>query len=784
MNYLIFYSDMLFLCICSDCLNINGKTFVKKEGDDGDYSEPEYNNNGDDHFRNNPVSTTASVVTELPCLRHSSVPEVKTTVHVNDESRSEGLEKSVEDEFFDYVNNDQFNNFDIPTVVISNNEDLSSEISKKYIPVNRNLQKSKKLKKCHKNTKRTISDKFGRSAESHIPMSVSDVECLMSVGQLEPMEVKIHKSAHCKRGYSGSNINTTLKRLKSFTIPTVVSDSDNEELLSLAIESNLREESIGQEEAIIEVPQTVLENDEHTDPNSDFYNVTIPTVVSNNKELPSAIPASINGEIRKKWPKKLKKDISKVVKDRESLKPDEQLKNNVIPIVVSNFKRRAIPTVVSDIDLSLLIPDPVPELPCTIKKEEISSQNDADKTNETKAFNDHDYNKIQRSPGMLVMRADYVCDVCDMTFKCRPPYLTHMRSFKHAHRVKEISEGVAEPTPFRRRRFRNLPTICHLCGKLMTQGSIKGHMESMHDKMANYKCMYCTRAFHRAQYLSLHVRKVHYEVDPKRTESEYVCDKCGKIFTNIISLRAHKYTHMAKNKKKYYYSHSTDRHACPICNKTFSSNDYLTQHVLTHADAKTHLCSQCGKGFYTKGSLIQHMIQHRSNEEKKWSCGECGKKYSYQFMLRNHQLTHNNEKPFVCQFCPKKFQTKGSLSYHLKMHSNENPYNCHLCGYSATKPFNLGRHLVHHSDERLYECDMCTSAFKDKYDVREHCRRVHRNELPITSQASYSEMPSSDSVEYVIAEQVSFQDVNDAINNINNAIDDDVNEGLKDEFVD
>ena len=332
----------------------------------------------------------------------------------------------------------------------------------------------------------------------------------------------------------------------------------------------------------------------------------------------------------------------------------------------------------------------------------------------------------QKSQKILQMVTCYECITCNKKFKSHPQFLNHKRSYEHAHRVKEKSDGTAGE--FHRPRKSYLQTVCHLCGKSLKQGSMKGHMESVHDKTAKYECEHCQKTFLRAQYLALHIRKVHYDVDPKRTEAEYACSQCNKTFTNIISWRAHRYNAHA-NRVKYNKNRPIRDHVCVVCGKKFASKSWLDQHVQVHTDQKPHLCSYCGKAFAMKGSLLQHVIRHpEKDKDKRFSCLVCGKRFFYKFLLHNHELTHNPEKPFHCRMCPKKFKSKQALLLHTNMHTGTRLHVCDLCGFSATKSFNLKRHMLRHSDERPYTCNRCNSAFKDKYDLREHRKRVHKIE--------------------------------------------------------
>jgi len=113
------------------------------------------------------------------------------------------------------------------------------------------------------------------------------------------------------------------------------------------------------------------------------------------------------------------------------------------------------------------------------------------------------------------------------------------------------------------------------------------------------------------------------------------------------------------------------------------------------------LCSTCRKIFYSR----EKFDNHQCNEL--WTCFRCNKTLQ-KTSRRQHEAIHNNEKKFVCGICNKKFFQQGNLTTHFQ--------NCHS------------------KDTALQHCDFegCkASPFKHEYDLRQH-KRIHMEESPFS----------------------------------------------------
>ena len=115
---------------------------------------------------------------------------------------------------------------------------------------------------------------------------------------------------------------------------------------------------------------------------------------------------------------------------------------------------------------------------------------------------------------------------------------------------------------------------------------------------------------------------------------DFRCDKCETPFKTYAALSEHM---MSKHVSSVLF-HIWQN----CCNKTFTSDDTLQKHQLTHKVGRPYQCEQCNKSFTSIG------------------------------VLKTHIGTHSGEKPFECEECGNKFTQKGSLAEHMRIHTGEN----------------------------------------------------------------------------------------------------------------
>lgn len=80
---------------------------------------------------------------------------------------------------------------------------------------------------------------------------------------------------------------------------------------------------------------------------------------------------------------------------------------------------------------------------------------------------------------------------------------------------------------------------------------------------------------------------------------------------------------------------------CSTCGRLFSTNHRLVDHESTHTNVKAHKCDACDKEFRTRSDLKKHSVVHVT--EKKFKCDVCGKLFARAYGLKTHAFLHTGK---------------------------------------------------------------------------------------------------------------------------------------------
>jgi len=187
--------------------------------------------------------------------------------------------------------------------------------------------------------------------------------------------------------------------------------------------------------------------------------------------------------------------------------------------------------------------------------------------------------------------------------------------------------------------------------KFSTELHLKAHIKT-HSLMV-LLCKHCGKQFNGPRRLRLHEQRYH-----SGLEKSYQCDLCPKVFFTQTELNSH------LNGK-----HSEVRnHSCDKCGKCFKDIHSLRKHYMVHTGEKPFQCSKCDYQCRFRTMLVIHERKHTG--EKPFECSICKMRFKQSGTLRDHMMTHTGEKRYACPVCDYKCIQCTDMTKHLKKHGN------------------------------------------------------------------------------------------------------------------
>ena len=142
------------------------------------------------------------------------------------------------------------------------------------------------------------------------------------------------------------------------------------------------------------------------------------------------------------------------------------------------------------------------------------------------------------------------------------------------------------------------------------------------------------------------------------------------------------------------------------CGKVFAHKSSFNTHVkISHGNAKKFECKFCPKSFYVMWRLKNHIkFQHEQKKDIPCENPMCDKLFSTNRHMKNHMVYHAPPQ-HICGYpeCKSAFYAADKLISHYKFHNNQKDHKCHLCDKSYFHKTNLKKHFrqSHANEEYL-----------------------------------------------------------------------------------
>ena len=274
------------------------------------------------------------------------------------------------------------------------------------------------------------------------------------------------------------------------------------------------------------------------------------------------------------------------------------------------------------------------------------------------------------------------------------------------------------------------------CKKCEVEITSKSNQEEhMRNKIGNQnKCEKCGTYFWTKSLLENHIMEEHKEdiKNCKHCNLEFKSDGCLTI--HIQEKHAEK-IHEEQKKRGFKRSNQGDQ-----CEENVSINGNIGVHKKTHVPAKEFPCRKCNKTFSNQTELNDHLEIHYTRKQKlktrQYNCDDCAFQGENFPELKRH-LDRAGHRPSIyketCYDCEEEFDGYYELMNHRKS-KHPSTKTCRYfkkdaCIFSSEVCwYRHGETLEVEQEKKCLElpCQYCSETFEKRKDLKMHMKRKHR----------------------------------------------------------
>lgn len=277
--------------------------------------------------------------------------------------------------------------------------------------------------------------------------------------------------------------------------------------------------------------------------------------------------------------------------------------------------------------------------------------------------------------------------------------------------------------------------ICKMCGKVHNNDDILKYLSVLPED-ERYKCHYCAESFSYSCLFAAHIRECSSSYGENvganlnsTTTSISTATTTSKDEKNLVSTSvttSNTFSQLYANSKQIVSRVDSNGLKCEICNRIFTSQVVLTNHVERMHGAKGPTeCEFCRKKYSSLVDLIVHKKTHVGATP--YQCQYCDQTFMTRSMVTEHERIHTGDTPYRCEFCNRGFSYRSNLIVHKRIHdSKRNHFECDQCGQTFQHGAQLTRHKLVHTTDKPLDCRHCGKSFAIYNKLIEHIKEEHK----------------------------------------------------------
>lgn len=238
----------------------------------------------------------------------------------------------------------------------------------------------------------------------------------------------------------------------------------------------------------------------------------------------------------------------------------------------------------------------------------------------------------------------------------------------------------------------------------------------IHQKPDAFECELCKKRFPDSSALRHHKWWMH----TPASERPFKCDICGNKFMKEYLLKQHIQRHVEQERKVFQ---------CQQCDRSLSTASQLRSHMQSlHGEASAWVCDVCAKGFTHRSVLERHRLSHTPEGLAKMmeQCTNCNRWYSNRKSFIKHRRRCGVSQPVQCDQCTHIAVNDVALKTHQKLrHTNRPKYPCSYCGKEFSRELRLKEHEANHAGIVLYKCEFCPRMCNSSSNMYTHKKVAH-----------------------------------------------------------